>query len=214
MNLKELFDKAENGTFNYEQFQEATKDLKLVDLSEGAYVSKSKYEDDIKTRDTQIDTLNATIGSRDKDLEAIQKQLSEAGVDAEKLSTLSNDLSTLQGKYDTDIKQYKEQLRKQSYEFAVKEFANSQKFSSNAAKRDFINSLVNANLKMQDNEILGANDFMSKYTEANADAFVVETPKPQPTIVASTTAPTPQPKQSLSDLMAAKNNNPDMEVNY
>jgi hypothetical protein len=223
MKVKELFDNAEGGTLTYEQFQQAVKDAnaKFVDVHEGGYVSKSKYDDDIKAKDTQIETLNGTIATRDTDLAKIQKQLEEAGVDAGKLSTLSADLSTLQGKYDTDIKQYQEQLAKQAYEFAVKEFANTQKFSSNAAKRDFVNSLINENLKMNDkNEIMGANDFVKQYTESNADAFVVEatpepTPtKPQPSFVQPTNQPAPPSKPTLTELMMAKNNNPSMEVNF
>lgn len=224
MNVKEIFDKAENGTLTYEQFQQVAKDsnAKFVDLSTGQYVSKSKYDDEIQTRDSQIETLNGNIATRDTDLATIKQQLEQAGVDAQKLSAVSADLSTLQTKYDTDIRNYQEQLVKQAYEFAVKEFANTQKFSSNAAKRDFINSLINENLKMNDkNEIMGANDFVTQYTESNADAFIVETPpeptptKPQPTFVQPTGNPeVPQTKPSLSELMAAKNNNPDMEIRY
>jgi hypothetical protein len=223
MNVKELFEKAEGGTLNYEQFQQLSKDANanFVDLSEGAYVSKLKYDDDIKTRDTQIETLNNNIATRDTDIATIKQQLEQAGADADKLSTLSTDLSTLQTKYDTDTKNYQKQLAEQAYEFAVKEFANTQKFSSNAAKRDFINSLINENLKMNDkNEIMGANDFVKQYTESNADAFVVETPpeptpaKPQPSFVQPTQTPTPPARQTLSELMAAANNNPNMEINF
>ena len=42
MNVKELFDKAENGTLTYEQFLSAAGEAKFVDLSEGKYVSKQK----------------------------------------------------------------------------------------------------------------------------------------------------------------------------
>lgn len=223
MNVKELFEKAENGALTYDQFVQAAKDAKakFVDLSEGAYVSRSKYDDDMQTKDAQINTLNGTISTRDADLANIKKQLEEAGVDAQKLSTLSTDLSTLQGKYDTDIKNYQERLTKQAYEFAVKEFANTQKFTSNAAKRDFISSLINENFKMNDkSEIIGANDFVKMYAESNADAFVVEstpepTPtKPQPTFVQPTNQTTPPSKPTLTDLMMAKNNNPSMEINF
>jgi vacuolar-type H+-ATPase subunit I/STV1 len=224
MNVKELFDKAENGTLNYEQFKQAVKDAnaKFVDISDGSYVSKNKYEDDLKAKDTQIETLNGTISTRDTDLANIKKQLEEAGADADKLATLSNDLSTLQGKYDTDIKNYQEQLSRQAYEFAVREFANTEKFTSNAAKREFINSLINENLKMNDkNEIMGASDFVKMYKESNADSFVVEptptpepTPKPVPSFVQPTNTPTPPAKPTLSELMLAKNNNPNMEINF
>ena len=53
MNIKEIFDKAENGTLTFEQFDSLAKEgnAKFADLSEGNYVSKSKYEDDLSSKD-------------------------------------------------------------------------------------------------------------------------------------------------------------------
>ena len=166
MNVKELFDKAENGTLTWEQFESAAKasNAKFADINEGNYVSKHKYDDDITARDTQITTLNDTISTRDKDLANLKNQLKDAGTDATKLSDLTNEFDTLKTKYDTDTKAYKEQLKKQAYEFAVRDFANSKKFTSNAAKRDFIQSMIAKNLKVENDKIIGADDFVTIYS--------------------------------------------------
>jgi len=172
--LKELFDQAEGGTLSYEQFMELTKsnNVKLVDLNEGGYVSKAKFESELEAKAKEIETLNGTISGRDGDLEALRKQLEEAGTDATKLGELTSQLDELKGKYDADTKSYKEQLKRQAYEFAVKEYANTKQFSSQAAKRDFINSMIAKQLKMEGDSILGADDFVALYTENNADAFM------------------------------------------
>ena len=174
MTVKELFDKAENGTLTWEQFQTAMGTAKFVDLSEGNYVSKRKYDDDIASKDTQISKLNETISTRDKDLAGLKEQLTNAGTDAEKLTQLTGEFDTLKSKYDADTKSFKAQLKKQAYEFAVKDFASGKKFTSNAAKRDFIQSMIAKDLKFEDNKIIGADDFVSMYSAENADAFVVE----------------------------------------
>lgn len=173
--FKELFD-TEDGTLTYEQFVAALKenDVKLVDLNEGNYVSKAKFESELEARAKEIEALNGTVSTRDTDLEALKKQLEEAGTDATKLSELTTQFETLKGKYDSDTKAYKDQLKKQAYEFAVKEFASNQKFSSQAAKRDFIQSMIAKDLKMEGDTILGADDFVKAYTENNADAFITE----------------------------------------
>lgn len=209
---KELFDKAENGTLTYEQFEELSKqnNVKWADLSEGAYVSKHKYDDDLKAKDTQIETLNGTLGTRDTDLAELKKKLEAAGADSEKLTALTNDFTALQGKYDADTKNYKAQLEKQAYEFAVKEFAATKKFTSQAAKRDFTQSMIAENLNFKDGKILGADDFVNAYTENNADAFVVEKSDDKSTAAAGTTplptfvAPTPggQPSAVESNAFA------------
>ena len=180
MNLKELFEKAENGSLTYDAFNAAVKDagIKLADLASGDYVSKKKFDDELAAKNDEISTLNSTINQRDVDLKELQTKLSEAGNDVEKLGQLSNDLTSLQSKYDADVKQYQEKLSKQAYEFAVKEFAGTKNFSSNAAKRDFINSMIAKELKMDNGKILGADDFVTAYSADNEDAFIVSNPTP------------------------------------
>jgi hypothetical protein len=179
MNLKDLFDKAEGGTLTYDQFvaAAAAAKAKFVDLSEGGYVDKQKYTDDLSARDTRITALDETIKTRDTDLANLQEQLRTAGTDAEKLTKLGTDFADLQKKYDKDTKAYEKQLRDQAYRYAVNDFANKQKFTSQAAKRDFINTMLGKNFTMEGDTIVGATDFVAAYTKENEDAFVVEQPE-------------------------------------
>lgn len=186
MTLKELFDKAEGGVLNWQQMEAAIQaaNAKFADLNEGNYVSKQKYTDELSQRDTRITTLTDTIALRDKDLTNLQNTLKDAG-DLDSLKKASKDLDALQKKYEADTKNYQAQLAKQAYEFAVRDFANGKKFSSNAAKRDFVQSMIAKNLTMEGDKIIGADDFVQSYTTDNADAFIVEkqpepeSPKPQ-----------------------------------
>ena len=193
--IKEVFEAAENGTLTWEQFQEATKDCKFVDLNSGDYVSKKKFNDELASRDKQLESLNSTIAERDTNLEDLKQQLLNAGTDAEKLKTLSLDMQKLQDQYADDIQEYEERLKKQEYEFAVKDFANTKEFSSAAAKRDFISNMIAKELKMDGGRILGADDFVNAYSTDNADAFVThvepksvepEPAEPKPMFVTST----------------------------
>lgn len=217
MTIKEIFDKAENGTLTFDQFESLSKEgnAKFADLSEGKYVSKSKYDDDLGSKDTSISKLNDTIAQRDKDLADLQTKLKDAGTDTSKLAELQTNFDTLQAKYTTDMETYKQQLEEQRYGFAVREFANSKEFSSQAAKRDFVSQLLNEKLKMKGDDIIGAEDFATSYAKDNADAFVTktETPPAQPTndsaskpqFVSSTPGTTPQKQPTLTELMQAAN---------
>lgn len=220
MNIREIFEKAENGTLTYEAFENAVKETgaKFTDLSEGKYVSKAKYDDDIKAKDTSIEQLNATISQRDTDLADLQTKLNDAGTDATKLSELQSSFDSLQTKYAEDTKAYQQQLADQKYEFAVKEFANGKEFTSQAAKRDFIRSLMNEKLKMKNDLIIGADDFATAYATDNADAFVTksepEAPTPaqgsnasKPQFIGTTPGAAPQKQPTLSELMRAANEN-------
>lgn len=174
MNLKDLFDKAEGGVLTYDQLMAAAGKAKFVDLSEGNYVDKQKYTDELAARDTRIATLGDTIKTRDTDLAALQEQLKTAGTDAAKLTQLGTDFSELQKKYERDTKAYEKQLRDQAYKFAVTEFANKQKFTSQAAKRDFVSTMLGKNFALEGDTIVGATDFVAAYAKDNGDAFVVE----------------------------------------
>ena len=216
MTIKEVFDKAENGTLTWEQFQAAMGTAKFVDLTEGHYVSKQKYDDDISNRDTQITTLNTTIQTRDNDLATLQQTIKDAG-DIDALKQASQDLADLRQKYDTETKQYQKQLRQQAYEFAVTEYVNGLKFTSKAAKNDFKNQMIAKKLQYEDGKLIGADDFRAMYAQSDPDAFVAETPAPAPAPVPTFVQPTNNPapaKPTLTQLMQMKNEHPDAIINF
>lgn len=208
MTVKELFDKAENGTLTWEQFQQAMGEAKFVDLTEGKYVSRQKFDDEISQRDTRIQELDTKITTRDTDLATLQQTLKDAG-DLDALKQASKDLADLQKRYDKETKDYQAQLTRQAYEFAVKEFANSKSFTSKAAKRDFIQAMLAKNLQFEDGKIIGAEDFVQIYSKDNDDAFTKPAdPNPKPQFTQGTGNKKPE-KLSLSQMMQMKNENPD-----
>ena len=223
MLLKEIFDKAtsENGSLTLEEFEKIAKEnkAKFTDLSEGRYVDKQKYEDDLAKKDTEINTLNETINTRNSDLETLKTQLANAGSDAGKLEEVTNSFEELRAKYEADTQALNAKLSQQAYEFAVRDFAGKQKFSSSAARRDFERSLIDKKLPMEGNAIMGADDYMKAYAKTNADAFIQKetTPKqPDPQFVGSATGDQGKTgtKMTLSEMMKAKNENPDFEVKF
>ena len=204
MTIKEIFEKAENGTLTYEQFTELAKDAKFKDINEGEYYSKAKHAEELEAKDKQITTLNDSIKKRDADLSSLKTKLEEAGTDSAKLEELNSQLADLRSTYEKDTKAYKEQLKQQSYEFSSREFANSKDFTSEAAKRDFLSQLTARGLKMEGNKILGAEDFFEVYKEQNPGAIREITPepdtppepdKPLPTF-GQPTPPTPPPSDN------------------
>lgn len=216
MTIQEVFEKSENGTLTFEQFQAIMGTAKFVDLTEGHYVSKQKYDSDIQQRDGQITTLNQTLENRNTDLSNLQNTLKEAG-DIDALKQASQDLTALRQKYDTETKQYQRQLTQQAYEFAVKEYANKLKFTSNAAKNDFTAQMIAKKLQYEDGKLIGADDFKAMYAQNDPKAFVSETPAPAtnpvPTFVQPTVNPTPA-KPTLSQMMQWANEHPDQQFNF
>ena len=204
--LRKLF---ENGAITWEQFEQGVNasGFKIADLASGKYVDKLKYDEDIAAKDTVIDGLNEIVATRDKDLSDLNTRLAEADGDKNKVATLTDQLNSLQNKYEEDGKKYKAELEKQQYLSLAKDLASGLKFSSNAAKEMFINKLVDKGLKVEDGKILGADDFTNSYKEANADSFVVEQ-SANPQFTASTTAQMQNPatyETRLADARKAGN---------
>lgn len=215
MTIQEVFAKAENGTLTFEQFQTLVGTSKFVDLTEGNYVSKLKYDSDIQQRDGQITTLNQTLESRGQDLANLQSTLKDVG-DVDAMKKAVADLEELRKTYDKDTKQYQRQLKDQAYDFAVKDFANGLEFTSPAAKRDFIAQMKAKNLTMENDTIIGASDFLAVYKQENAQSFVTNTPaptNPTPTFVQPTTNPEPA-KPTLTQMMQWANEHPDQPFNF
>ena len=192
--LKALFDAAENGMLTYDAFETACDKagIKPVNLASGDYVSKNKYSDDLKAKETTIEGLNTTIKDREGDITTLQEKLKEASGDAEKLSTITSELEGLKSKYKADTDNLNARLKQQAKDFAVRDFVGTKKFTSKAAQRDFTNYLMSKDFEVQDGKIMGGEDYVDAYTKDNADAFVIEKrdeqkpTKPQPTFVDQT----------------------------
>ncbi len=142
---------------------------------------QSKLEKAEGERDTYKNKYDADISQRDSDIADLKSKLKDAGTDAEKLATLENDLAMLQTTYETAKTDYEKQLAKQAYEFAVKQKVASLKFSSNSAKRAFIEDAMKEELKLKDGELQGFEGFLKSYKENDADAFLEENTDPEPT---------------------------------
>lgn len=125
-----------------------------------------KYNDDIKQRDT--------------DLAELKQKLADAGTDAETLKNLQGEFDTLKTTYANAQTEYKKALDKQAYEYAVREKTNSIQFTSNSAKKAFLNDALAKNLAMDNGSILGFEDFVNAYKEQDAGAFMAEPVEDEP----------------------------------
>lgn len=215
--LKALF---EQGPLTFDQFSEAVKaaKLNLVDLSKGGYVSEAKHNDKLSALQAQVTDLTAQIGKRDADIATLRTSLEAAQADAGKLAGVQQTLTALQTQYADDKAKYEKRISDQQYEFRVKERANELQFSSGAAKKAFVQEAISKGFKMDGEKLLGYDDYVAQYKANDPGAFVADNPNPVPP-KPSVTLPgghdnPPTKKMSLSEMMRAKNEHPDMEIKF
>lgn len=229
MTIKDIFMEAE-GPLTLEQFEElvASKGAKFADLSEGNYVSVAKHDAEIGSLEKQIETLTDQVAQRESDVQELASQLQQAGNTEDALNDAYARLNALQEKYNQDAEAYEEQLSRQAREFAVKEYAATKEFTSEAARKYYIEQLLNSedvdfNRK---GELEGMEDFDARFAEENENAFYVKPAEPEPKLpepempkpkflgqTPGAQKPT-ETKLSLSEMMQAKNENPDMNVSF
>ncbi len=217
--LKNLFGTNEDGTavtLSFDQLVEklgADKAIKIVNLADGGYVSKEKFdakETELAGLRTQLADANATIQSyKDMDIDSIKQSA-----------------ANWETKYNDDTAALNKRLADQERAFNEELFLRNYKFSSKAAADGIKAEFVKRKFPYEDGTFIGGKEFMEKL-RANKDyeaAFVVEAPATPETPPAleqqkpqfSSSAPQQQPmaKPSLAELMRRKNENPNAEIKF
>lgn len=160
--LKELF-----GTeaLTFDQFAAKVNEhkMKLADISGGAYVGKDKFD----TLTIERNTLQARLDEANGKLE---------GYDPE----WKTKAQTAKENADAEIAKVKRG-------YLVRDSTAGLKFSSEAARKAFIMELEQKNLPVQDEKLLGLDDFVKQYRENDPGAFASEEKPP------AFSGPTPGP---------------------
>ncbi len=140
--------------------------VKIGNLGSGNYVGKEKFdakETEITGLKEQLKNANAEIQSyKDMDIDSIKKSVSD-----------------WETKYNKDTQELQDKLVKKDYEYKVKEKVSGLKFTSESAKKSFMADLMEKNLKLENDTILGFDDFVKNYKETDPNAFESEQKPPQ-----------------------------------
>ena len=190
------------------------------DIENARTSEKGKFDSERTVLQGQLTDLQSQIDQRNTDISGLQEKLTAAQADATKLTDIQTELSGLRSKYEADQAAWAQKNAQQAYEFAVRERANALNFSSKAAKQEFIREAIGKEFKSENGVLLGFDDYVNVYKESDPGAFVVETPaEPQPAtppgpIVLPGNGGAPSSTKTLSDMMKAKNDNPDMVISF
>lgn len=164
---EELYSQSKEKVDSYNQ-EHKEKPVKLVNLSEGNYVSKEKFdskETEINTLKTQIDDANKEIQSyKDMDIDSIKES-------ATNWETKYNDL----------VKEQEEAKEKSIREERTNAFFNEVKFASESAKAGVIAQFNQKDFKYDEEsqKFLGANEWLEDLKNKDTGAFLSEVANPK-----------------------------------
>ena len=130
-------------------------------INDGTYIPKAKF-----------DSLNETK----KDLENQLKETNDKVQELSKVDTeeLKQQIEDLQKKYEEDTKALNSKYEAREYDIKLNDYAKDLKFSSNSARKSFMNDLKEKELKFEDDKLVGFDDFVNSYKESDPDAFIEE----------------------------------------
>jgi len=181
-------------------------------------VTKAKADktQEIENLKTELATVNTKLGEANVQIEKF------TGLDVEGIKKEAdewkNKYTEFENKSKSDKEAFEKQLQDQQYDFKVKEFVNSQKFTSDFAKKAFENEFKTQGFKIgEDGNFMGGNDYLKTFGEKNQGVFTVEeAPKEEtkiPTLVSSTNnGQAPKAKMGLMEMMKLKNANPNAQI--
>lgn len=223
--LKALFGTNEDGTPKALTFDELSaaiagnKDLKIVNLADGGYVAKDKFDakvTELEGVQTQLTDANAQIQSyKDMDIDGIKKSVTD-----------------WETKYNADTAALQQKIQEQETEFAAKTYLGGFKYANDLVKEAIYAKFMEKKFSREGDKFLGADDFMEEMKKNNPTAFVVDTPPADPPsdppAGQPNTPPANQPpfftsqqppagqskKKTLSELMKYKNEHPEAKISY
>lgn len=144
---------------------QADKNLKIVNLADGGYVSKDKFdakETELAGVKQQLTDANTTIQSyKDMDIEGVKKSAKD-----------------WEDKYNTDTKALKDKLDAQERSHQTDMFLGGYKYTSKAAQAGIRAEFDKKEFKLENGQFLGASDYMKQLMESEdyKGAFVIEQP--------------------------------------
>lgn len=147
--------------------------LEKIELEGGAKLPKEVIDAIMGENGKDIEAAKTTItAERDSlksQLDTVQQSLKQfEGVDVKELQ---GKITTLQSDLQQKDKEYQEKIAGMKYEAAVNATVADMKFTSASAKKAFVRDLTDKKLQLENDKLLGFDDFVKAYKESDPDAF-------------------------------------------
>lgn len=173
---EELFSQTKEKVDTYNQ-EHKDKPVKIVNLSEGNYVSKEKFE----AKETEIANLNTQIDDANKEIQSYKDM---------DIESIKESASNWETKYNDLVKEQNEAKEKSIHDERANAFFNDVKFASEAAKAGVIAQFNEKGFKYDEEskKFLGAKEWLEDLKAKDTGAFLSEVANPK--FTDSVSAPT------------------------
>ncbi len=173
--LKKLFGEPKEGeapkAMTYAELEtalDAANDVQVVNLKDGGYVAKDKFD------------------AKDTELKGVKQQLSDANTQIQSFKGKATDIDAAnqkvaewEAKYNTDTKALQDRLDAEARSHAEDMFLSGYKFTSKAARNGVLADFRAKNFKLENGEFQGGKEYLEGLMkqEDYKGAFVIEDDK-------------------------------------
>lgn len=179
--------------------------------------SKADRTQEIENLQSQLKTNEGLLKDANAQIETFKT------LDVEGIKTAADDWKS---KFEVAAKEakdkektFQEQLKQQSYEFTLKEAVSGLQFPNELSKNAFLNELKAKNLPLENEKLLGFEDYVKEIGERNPGLFTPVKTEPQqtqePTVqfaAATSNGQAPQKGMSLLDAMKSANGGQNVDI--
>lgn len=156
---------------------------------------------DVNKVKADLSSVQAQLATAQSELNATKQELSTAKAQNGSAAEVQKQLTELQAKYDKETRELQEKLTAKDYDAAIStaiagaDKGKGLKFSSKSAERAFCAALKQKALKLENGALQGFDDFLKEQREADPDAFVAQSTKPQPRFTGGSGSSNPAPQE-------------------
>lgn len=163
--------------------------------------------EDLKTMGLPDEQINTIMDLHGADIEKQKTTISTLTAERDGLKERLEEANGKLEGYDPEWKTKADQAQEEADRkianiqrgYVLKEYSAGLKFTSESAKKAFLNDLEAANLPLQDEKILGFEDFVNKYRESDPNAFAPDKPAPTITVLGQGRPPQKTSQQFLDE---------------
>lgn len=159
--LKKLFGTPKEGeqptAMTYAELEaaiDADKGISIVNLKDGGYVSKDKFD----AKDTELKGVQAQLTEANKQIKSFE------GMDVDGIKQKT---AEWEAKYNTDTQQLKDQLAAMERSHAEEMFLSGYKFTSKAARNGILAELRTKGFKIDGGELVGGKEFIQSLMDSD-----------------------------------------------
>lgn len=161
-----------------------------------------------------INPIKNDLEKHKSESEGYKTQLEEANTQIESFKGMDIDsIKKSAEEYKTKYEESEKQREADKYRNSAEKYLDKYQFSSKLVKDAVLDKFIGQEFKLDGDNFLGADDFISKLKEEDPGAFKLECDDNKPTIIVpGGKDPKPGKKLSSIELMKMKNENPNLDL--